>query len=416
MRLRRRAFAAVLPLGAAALLAANVILSFGGGKGKLEARHIKRTDESSPQFMDADLSAAEDGVSDVDSDAVDWTQEDDRAAPNLTDDEDEKLPFQADPWVDGNAKDSDPLAAFDFEAGEVDRCYFRAFGNASAYGRPSFAAEYSAYKRCAGLSEDDLWLRAKIKARRGAKDELILRSNLLFEGGKGFCQDPPDVLYVISSKRPRLSWRTAARRSWASEELLPKGHEVVFVVGRSEKDVTNEKDVIATEVDENGDEATYAIRQTAATLALVHTRCELSRLVAFVTDDTWVNVRRFSMLADLEFGSANRLYGELLKLMEPDRSPSGKHHITEKNWPWQNFPPFLKGPAYVATGDAVTRMLAAVPHTPVVRLSQVTRATLRTIVLLGLCTGASDGEEKRGKRPIASRERQAPLQTRSSGH
>ena len=51
--------------------------------------------------------------------------------------------------------------------------------------------------------------------------------------------------------------------------------------------------------------------------------------------------------------AANRIYGELLKRMQPQREKLSEigHYISKENWPWSHFPPFLKGPSFVISGD-----------------------------------------------------------------
>ena len=51
--------------------------------------------------------------------------------------------------------------------------------------------------------------------------------------------------------------------------------------------------------------------------------------------------------------AANRIYGELLKRMQPQREKSSEigHYISTQNWPWSHFPPFLQGPSFIISGD-----------------------------------------------------------------
>ena len=71
--------------------------------------------------------------------------------------------------------------------------------------------------------------------------------------------------------------------------------------------------------------------------------------------------------------AANRIYGELLKRMQPQREKLSEigHYISKENWPWGHFPPFLKGPSFVISGDVVPRLLMATTVIPTLPLSQV---------------------------------------------
>ena len=51
--------------------------------------------------------------------------------------------------------------------------------------------------------------------------------------------------------------------------------------------------------------------------------------------------------------AANRIYGELLKRMQPQREKLSEigHYVSNENWPWSHFPPFLQGPSFIISGD-----------------------------------------------------------------
>ena len=60
-----------------------------------------------------------------------------------------------------------------------------------------------------------------------------------------------------------------------------------------------------------------------------------------------------------------------MKRMTPDRNPEGAHYVSPKDWPWDTYPPFLKGPSYVISGDLIPRMLMATSVIPTLPLPQV---------------------------------------------
>ena len=100
--------------------------------------------------------------------------------------------------------------------------------------------------------------------------------------------------------------------------------------------------------------------------------CERTRFLALATDTTFVNEKRFELLAEQERFAANRIYGAMLRKMQPFRPQGGDgggggpaaaasdrvhHAVTVEEYPWKFYPPFVRGPSYVLSGDVVPRLL-----------------------------------------------------------
>ena len=99
--------------------------------------------------------------------------------------------------------------------------------------------------------------------------------------------------------------------------------------------------------------------------------CERTRFLALATDTTFVNEKRFELLAQQERFAANLIYGAMLRKMQPFRPQGGDgggggpaagsdrvhHAVTVAEYPWKFYPPFVRGPSYVLSGDVVTRLL-----------------------------------------------------------
>ena len=96
----------------------------------------------------------------------------------------------------------------------------------------------------------------------------------------------------------------------------------------------------------------------------LHRYCERTRFLALATDTTFINEKRFELLAQQERFAANRIYGAMLRKMQPFRPGGGggeeehRHHaVTVEDYPWSFYPPFVRGPSYVISGDVIPRLL-----------------------------------------------------------
>ena len=110
---------------------------------------------------------------------------------------------------------------------------------------------------------------------------------------------------------------------------------------------------------------------TLAKLTWSHDACPLARFVLMLDDTTFVNTRRVSTVTRQEGFASNRVYGTVLRAMQPDRRPGSPHEAGEAAWPWPYFPSFVGGPVYLISGDTVPRLLVAASRTPTVHLTQV---------------------------------------------
>ena len=121
------------------------------------------------------------------------------------------------------------------------------------------------------------------------------------------------------------------------------------------------------------DDSALDFKQLIISLSWIYQNCQEARFILKTTSDTYINVAKVLQLVDQEMYAANRMYGELLKRMEPQRDPNSKygHYTSVSEWPWTHFPPFLKGPSYVISGDVIPRLLMASTVIPVIPMTQV---------------------------------------------
>ena len=333
-------------------------------------------------------------------------------APQDNNDDDDKfaskVPFQANPWIaskhswtetDANAIVPAPLVGENFTIHSVGGCDYLSFDNFTLYGRPEFMLDYNRYMTCLNDSKTNQvsdWISSKIRAKTGVRNELLLKTN--FEYGLNMDKDlleqicdmdapPPSVIFAVFSTSHHLARRETIRQTWGARgKLKDSDFLLVFFVGNTKDQKINEQmkqeamvyqDLVSTEIDE--DDELFEFKQHAAVFAWLYRFCELGRFVVRTTDTSFMNVVKFQILAKQEMYSANRIYGQLLKEMLPDRHSGRPHFVSQQTWPWPRFPPFIKGPSYVISGDVVPRLLVAMRHTKYFPLQQVYFTALATL-------------------------------------
>jgi hypothetical protein len=70
----------------------------------------------------------------------------------------------------------------------------------------------------------------------------------------------------------------------------------------------------------------------------------------------------------------------MLKRMEPNRDPKSRHFISEKDWPWKFFPPFVREPTFLVSADLVPRLLLAASTLDLLPLEQVIKHHFATLI------------------------------------
>lgn len=304
-------------------------------------------------------------------------------------------PVQQNPWIDSQEAAADIFDQVPFLKEQVGSCSIRQFHNGSVFSRPEFVSEYLGFTKCMGRQVES-WVKDKISASVGARSELILKTEFDFKYLPSSCSpdSPPKMVYAVFSSCQNSRIRSKIRQTWArSDRLESQNHKLVFVLGVDDTiDITEEvkehQDILQTDFFENEDY--FGHKQMLSLLAWTYEHCELGRFLVRTTDSTFINTRRcliivshlrvvnwftflsrFDLFYEQEVYSANRLYGQLLKKMKPNRNPQRDHFAAKEEWPWDFYPPFLAGPTYVLSGDVVPRLLVAVKYVPFLSLEQV---------------------------------------------
>ena len=315
------------------------------------------------------------------------------------------VPFEGDfpglrnPWAESLGRseedaEKDPLQDAESSSQTVGKCTFRQFLNHTAYSKPEIIGEFVKFRHCTTGHLQD-WPDRLVHASAGQMGELKLTTDFGFDINiKGPRDDvppkcrlgdpPPVMLYFVFSTPERFDLRQTVRSTWGGRRLQEKrkGHQVIFFLPGPDSteaadaaeaklmdEVRTHGDIVRSQI--SRDDPQFDTKQITAMLAWVYKHCELARFVFKTTDKTFVNTKRMQLLVNQEYHSANRLYGNLLKRMKPNRNPEQPHFVKREDWPYDYFPPFLKGPSFVISGDVAPRLLVSMKDTPPLPLEMV---------------------------------------------
>lgn len=203
------------------------------------------------------------------------------------------------------------------------------------------------------------------------------------------------MLIMVNSGVTNFKHRTTIRESWGSVSKTDKGIRLIFVIGKSEDPAVQERvnlekvvsnDILETDVVEAYDKLTY---KSIAILEWTHTHCSQTKYLIKVDDDIFFNIRR--LLAELEEKNPrNSIIGCEESRNAPVRFFLFKWHVTREQYSADTYPVYITGPAYLITGDIISKLYHAT--------SQVPYFFVEDIFVTGLC------REKIGAKVVGHKE------------
>ncbi|KAI9563390.1 hypothetical protein GHT06_010853 [Daphnia sinensis] len=203
------------------------------------------------------------------------------------------------------------------------------------------------------------------------------------------------VFVAVISAPDNFEQRNLIRETWRTH-LMEENKKYVFLqgfaffLGRTENTVTQSKieeeskfhkDIIQIEMTDTYNNLSV---KSAGLFNWLHRNCAKMDFVLKVDDDVYVNVRNLVFFAQLTpydhysksiFGSPG--------FFSPNRV--GKWRISYQEWPWNQYPPYIMGPAVLIPGSTIMPLLAAIQTTPILPFEDV--------YYTGICT------EKAGIKP-----------------
>ena len=180
----------------------------------------------------------------------------------------------------------------------------------------------------------------------------------------------PDVklLMLVPSAVDHFTQRKTIRNTWGSvaeKHLGPM--RLGFVLGTSENQTIN--DLIYGESLEYGDiiqadfvDSYYHLTiKSVLMLKWVAMRCPHAQYFLKADDDTFVNVGIIANILGTErFLSKEKFIGGYVHTgAQPSRIPEEKYYISEDDYPYEEYPPYASGSAYVMTGPTAVDLFDA---------------------------------------------------------
>lgn len=191
-------------------------------------------------------------------------------------------------------------------------------------------------------------------------------------------QNPPFLVLLVTSSHEQLFAREAIRKTWGKEKVVRgKRIKTFFLLGTTpSKDISQavaqesrrHRDVIQKDF---VDVYLNLTLKTMMGIEWVHLFCPQVAFVMKTDSDMFVNVYYLTELL-LKKNRTTRFFTGFLKMNEfPIRQKYNKWFVSRYEYPWDKYPPFCSGTAYVFSGDVASQVYNVSESVPFIKLEDV---------------------------------------------
>ncbi|CAK6442064.1 unnamed protein product [Pipistrellus nathusii] len=215
---------------------------------------------------------------------------------------------------------------------------------------------------------------------------LLLGEPLVFRKEGRFLQlpaldcrrEPPFLVLLVASAHDQLPARTAIRETWGAQRAVRgRRTETLFLLGTSPspaaaravaQEARRHRDIVQKDF---VDAYLNLTLKTMMGIEWVHRFCPRAAFVMKTDSDMFVNVAYLVELL-LRRNRTARFATGFLKLHElPIRERRNKWFVSRREYPWDRYPPFCSGTAYVLSGDVASQVYRVADRVPFLKLEDV---------------------------------------------
>nr|XP_034298925.1 beta-1,3-galactosyltransferase 5 [Crassostrea gigas]XP_034298926.1 beta-1,3-galactosyltransferase 5 [Crassostrea gigas] len=189
-------------------------------------------------------------------------------------------------------------------------------------------------------------------------------------------KQPLFLFIAVPSTTGNFRQRMAIRNSWGSVVKGDDSLQLVFFIGKivnkENKDtIAKEKekymDIIEVDIEEKYENLA---KKSISILQWIQLNCENPKYILKVDDDIFLNVNLLKTYLDVK-NFSNSIVGCKVKGASPFRFPLSKWRISREEYKEDVFPDYISGPAYVISGDILSKLYLATKKVPYIFLEDV---------------------------------------------
>ena len=181
-----------------------------------------------------------------------------------------------------------------------------------------------------------------------------------------------DILILICTQHRRSEYRDVIRKTWLKSSIENTGNiRYVFLLGNTNdveaqkainEENTQHGDIIQDDFMDAYKNLTYKILMG---FKWAVTRCHNARFVMKTDDDMYVNTGLLLNVVKMYGTQLQDSVGGYCKGRKiPDRNPKSKWYVSNKTYPYKNYPDYCFGFGYITSMHVVKRVFDIHPHVP----------------------------------------------------
>ncbi|XP_069927903.1 beta-1,3-galactosyltransferase 5 isoform X1 [Oryctolagus cuniculus] len=191
-------------------------------------------------------------------------------------------------------------------------------------------------------------------------------------------QKPPFLVLLVTSSLHQAEARMAIRETWGRERTV-RGRQVqaYFLLGMSASKaemaaVARESQQYRDIIQKDFEDVYFNLTlKTLMGLEWVYHHCPQAGFVMKADSDMFINVDYLTELL-LRKNKTTRLFTGHLKMNDvPIRNKFNKWFVSKYEYPWDKYPPFCSGTAYVFSGDVASQVYNVSDSVPFLKLEDV---------------------------------------------
>ncbi|XP_065929295.1 beta-1,3-galactosyltransferase 1-like [Magallana gigas] len=177
------------------------------------------------------------------------------------------------------------------------------------------------------------------------------------------------LFIMIPSAITNFEQRNVIRRTWGDVSKVRPNVVVRFIVGRSEQPFLQElvlkenrihHDLVIKDIPEFYENLT---QKSVAMLSWIVSYCSRARYFLKIDDDMFLNLPRLLNFLS-NHAQTNSIVGCKYEHSKPRRYPFSKWRVSWEQYSKSEYPVYVSGPAYVISGDIISKLYQATKEVP----------------------------------------------------
>lgn len=183
--------------------------------------------------------------------------------------------------------------------------------------------------------------------------------------GQFICEKSLSLILVVKSGVNNFSNRQVIRETWGNVSYY-QAVKIVFLLGYK-KDMQGQVDTEALEYgdvvqEDFVDSYSNNTLKTIMGLNWVSQYCSRAKLSFYVDDDVFIIVNNLQKIGKFANPQSDMLFGKALSTSVPYRDNTSKWFVSWEDYPFDSYPRYLAGFAYIMSADVVKKFVLAIPY------------------------------------------------------